>query len=92
MKTHYIKTIQPYFTEVREGRKKFEYRYNDRDFNVGDEVYLQEYNPDNKMYSGEEIRATITYILKDFAGLNKDYCVFSFNITQHISKHPTQLL
>jgi hypothetical protein len=42
MKTHELKTINPYFTEVLEGLKNFEVRFNDRDFNVGDEVRLQE--------------------------------------------------
>lgn len=59
MKSHYLKTVQPFFSEVENGNKTFEVRKNDRDFQVGDEVYLQEYDAETKKYSGKEIRATL---------------------------------
>lgn len=40
---HQLKTINPFFTDVWEGRKTFEIRYNDRDFKVGDILWLEEY-------------------------------------------------
>lgn len=85
MKTHYLKTIQPFFSEVKNGTKTFEHRKNDRDFQVGDEVYLQEYDLMFNSFSGQEIRGTITYVLKDWKGLDVDYCVFSLQIIQPIS-------
>ena len=85
MKTHYLKTIQPFFSEVLKGAKTFEYRRNDRDFQVGDEVYLQEYDLQKNTFSGQEVRGNITYVLKDWKGLDADYCVFSLQITQHIN-------
>jgi hypothetical protein len=77
---HYLKTIQPFFSEVKSGTKTFELRRNDRDFQVGDEVYLQEYDLDNNSFSGQEVRAKITYVLKDWTGLEGDFCVFAFVI------------
>ena len=77
MKTHHLKTVQPFFSEVKNGTKTFEFRRNDRDFQVGDEVYLQEYDLQKNTFSGEEIRGTITYVLKDWKGLDAGYCVFS---------------
>lgn len=55
--------IQPqYFEEVRNGNKSFEIRKNDRDFKVGDTLYLQEYNPLAQEYTGEVVKREITYI------------------------------
>lgn len=86
MKSHYLKTVQPYFSEIEKGSKTFEVRKNDRNFAVGDEVYLQEYDAKLKTYSGKEIRATITYLLNEFELIYLGACVFSFKVTQHIVK------
>ena len=43
MKTHKLKTWDGFFHEVWDGKKRFELRNNDRNFQVGDTVYLQEY-------------------------------------------------
>ena len=85
MKTHYLKTVQPFFSEVKNGTKTFEHRRNDRDFQVGDEVYLQEYDLQKNTFSGQVVSGNITYVLKDWKGLDVDYCVFSLQITQHIN-------
>ncbi len=87
MQTHYLKTVQPYFSEVEKGTKTFEMRINDRKFQVGDEVYLQEYDLDANSYSGKEVRATITYVLNEFRLLYSEACVFSFKVTQIIIKN-----
>ena len=47
--THELKTWPEFFTETRAGRKKFELRRNDRDFQVGDQLLLKEWNP--KVYA-----------------------------------------
>lgn len=86
MKIHHIKTIQPYFDEVKSGRKKFEYRLNDRDYNVGDTVFLKEYIPEYESFSGREIHVLITYVLKDYGNIPNGYCIFSFKGLQHIDK------
>jgi len=87
LKIHHLKTVQPFFSEVKNGTKTFELRRNDRDFQVGDEVILQEYDLQNNSFSGQEVRANITYVLKDWARLEEDYCVFAFEVTQHIDKN-----
>jgi ASC-1-like (ASCH) protein len=38
---HELKIEAPYYQAVREGKKTFEIRYNDRGFNAGDTVILQ---------------------------------------------------
>lgn len=80
MKTHYLKTVQPYFSEVKKGTKTFEVRKNDRNFSVGDEVCLREYDKESDTYSGKQVRVTITYVLPICLGA----CVYSFKVTQHI--------
>jgi len=77
-KTHILKTVQPFFSEVKNGIKTFEHRRNDRGFQVGDEICLQEYDAKNNSYSGDQIWGIITYILKDRVGLDAEFCVFGF--------------
>ena len=66
---HELKTVQPYFNDVRTGKKKFEVRKNDRGFKVGDELILKEYNKDTNAYTGEVLEMVITYILD-----SEEYC------------------
>lgn len=62
LKTHYLKTWPEYFSDLKKGLKDFEVRYNDREFNVGDDVICQEYNPTTKQYSGHTLLFKIKYI------------------------------
>lgn len=69
---HELKTWPEYFEEVFAGRKTFEVRQNDRGFNVGDQLFLREYDPETKCYTGRELTRTVTYILRgrDFTGIH----------------------
>jgi hypothetical protein len=51
MITHRLKTDQEVFQSVVDGFKNYEIRYNDRNFNVGDELWLRETE-----YTGEEMK------------------------------------
>jgi hypothetical protein len=75
---HYLKTVQPYFERVFDCSKRFEVRWNDRDFEEGDEIYLQEYDVETKLYSGREVRGKITYVLKDYEHIEYGFVVFGF--------------
>lgn len=57
-----------------DGTKTFECRCNDRDFKVGDELLLREYDP-QKGYTYRCIVRKITYILSDFIGLKDGYVI-----------------
>lgn len=84
MKVHHLKIINPYFKDVWEGRKGFEVRINDRDYKVGDEVYLKQYNPDTDSYTGNEVLVIISYVLKDYHAIKEGYVVFGFDPIEHI--------
>jgi ASC-1-like (ASCH) protein len=80
---HRLKTIQPYFNEVVDGKKNFEIRKNDRDYQVGDTLLLEEYSTDTSDwgYTGVIHRKTISYVLKDCQqfGLLNGYCVLGLH-------------
>jgi hypothetical protein len=45
---------------------------------------LREYDPTQNTYSGREIEAEITYVLKDFEGLKEGWVVFGFDLIAEI--------
>jgi hypothetical protein len=75
--THELKTHDGPFDRVKIGQKNFEFRKNDRNFQMGDTVILREYLPNLGIYTRQEIRATIGYVLKDAFGVPEGYCCFS---------------
>ena len=74
---HELKTWSEQFHAVRSGRKTFEFRYNDRDYNVGDILVLREYNPVIKTYSGRMERVQVMYILRGGFGIPENYVIMS---------------
>lgn len=62
------------------GHKTFEIRKNDRNFQAGDHVILNEWNPLTSEYTGRKMARVITYVLKeedgDF-GLKPGYAILS---------------
>jgi hypothetical protein len=79
---HELKIWPDFFFAVEEGVKNFEIRKNDRDFKVGDEVLLMEYDPESKVFFGGEILGEITYVT-DFMQ-PQGYVVFQW---KRIKKH-----
>jgi hypothetical protein len=75
--THALKTTQPYFKYVQDGIKNFEVRKDDRLYGEGDDIILQEWNAENKSYTGEEWHGKITMILRDETFCKKGYCIMS---------------
>ena len=62
-KVHKLKTWPMFFQAVLEGSKPFELRKNDRHFNVGDILILEEYDPDAEGYTGRKCERKISYVL-----------------------------
>lgn len=60
-RVHELKTWPLYFGAVKSGRKTFELRRDDRNFTVGDELQLREWDPETGRYTGDEVRVVVTY-------------------------------
>lgn len=59
---HSLKCHPDHYQKAAQGLKPFEIRLNDRDFNIGDKVFLKEYNPKTEEYTGECLVGQITCI------------------------------
>ena len=70
---HNLKTLPKHYDDVLKGFKKFEVRYNDRDYKADDTLILQEYW--RGKYTGRALSARVPYILDD-----PDYCKENFVI------------
>lgn len=79
MKEHRLKSWQPWFNDVAEGRKTFEYRRDDRGFEVGDHLILEEYDPRIHAYGGGVCRVEVSYIMRNAPSLPPDYCIMSID-------------
>ncbi len=77
MKEHRLKTRQPWFKDVCDGRKPFEFRKDDRGFEVGDHLILEEYDPRTKTYGGGVCCVEVIYILRCAPGLPVGYCIMA---------------
>jgi len=82
--THDLKTDNPVFEQSWLNLKPFEIRFDDREFNVGDELVLHEtrYTGADMIcgkpleYTGRRIRQEILSILRDDQyGLKKGWCI-----------------
>lgn len=73
--THELKILPKWFEDVKSGEKTFEIRRADRDFKVGDNLVLKEY--EKGRYTGREIERTIQYIYKGDGtyGLSEDFWI-----------------
>lgn len=66
---HALKIWPQYFARVLDGSKTFEVRHNDRGFQRGDVVLLEEWDPDRVealdilKYTGRKIEFEIGYVL-----------------------------
>ncbi len=73
---HALKTVQPFFDDIIHQKKKFEVRKDDRPFEQGDDIVLQEWDSEGKRYTGYEWRGKISYIMRDAEFCKKGYCIF----------------
>jgi ASC-1-like (ASCH) protein len=76
--THELKCWPEYFDAIYIGEKKFEVRKNDRNYQVGDSLYLQEWSPQFQSYTGRMLVLQVTYILQGGQfGIEEGYVVMS---------------
>ncbi len=62
--SHNLKCWPESFEPIWDGTKRFEFRKNDRDFNVGDELIQREWDPGTSEYTGRVLKVRVTFISK----------------------------
>lgn len=74
-----LKILPQYFNDIIYNKKTFEIRKNDKNYKVGDILYLREWTGEE--YTGRKIWACITYIHHGTGedGLAEGYCVLGLN-------------
>ncbi|MFV8145198.1 DUF3850 domain-containing protein [Enterobacter cloacae complex sp.6722787] len=60
--THNLKIWPEYFAAVREGLKRAELRWNDREYQAGDILDLCEWDPNEEAFTGDLISVTVTHV------------------------------
>lgn len=75
--THALKCWPEYYKAIKDGTKPFDLRKEDRPYKEGDTILMQEFEPKEEKYTGEEISLSITYILKGVPkfGLKDGFCI-----------------
>lgn len=80
MAIHELKCHSEYFGLVQSGAKKFEVRINDRDYKIGDQLVLMNYDAKNQKYLPGVLVRTVYYILYGPAfGIKDGYCIMSLS-------------
>ena len=80
---HRLKVLPEFFEALACGVKDFELRKDDRDYQVGDFIWLCEW--DGEKYTGRSLSIVqIKYILRDCPeyGLMNGYCILGFDRTR----------
>jgi len=81
-KMHELKLHPQYYDRIVSRQKTFECRYNDRDFQVGDKLFLYGFNPQTKKNDGTFIVCNVTYLLIGL-GLREGFCVMGIEVLEH---------
>ncbi len=78
VQTHNLKCWPDSFEALYSGSKRHEFRINDRDYRVSDELVQQEWEPGEGSYTGRSLRVKVLYI--DYGPnweIPAGYCVMS---------------
>jgi len=71
---HDLKVHKRFWPALVDGRKNFEVRKNDRDFQTGDMLRLMYFDPDERdARSASAMIREVTYVLHSFEGLAAGY-------------------
>ena len=89
-----LKTWPESFQAIWDGLKTYEVRKADREFKLWNVVWLREYDPNKKKYTGREMAANITYITNWIDSVSMfpflthvpEFVVFGLKVYQKIDK------
>lgn len=78
---HRLKIQSKYYEAIRQGKKTFEVRKDDRFFREDDILLLEEtVTPFGCGYTGREMKVKITYILRNCEYVKDGYCILGIKI------------
>jgi hypothetical protein len=77
LSVHILKTWPEPFQAIWDGLKQWEYRKNDRDYQVGDILLLGEWDNEKEKFTVREIKARVVYMLKEGFGLPEGFVILS---------------
>lgn len=63
MTIHKLKVWSEYMEDLINESKTFEVRFNDRDFQLGDILILEEFDREKNQYLNRSLKVKVTYIL-----------------------------
>ena len=78
-KVHEVKLAAMYYDDVKDGKKTFELRKNDRNYKEGDKLHMLEFK--DGRHTGRTISADIVYLLEEYTGLTEGYCILGIRVT-----------
>lgn len=77
---HTLKCWPQWFEPLLNQSKQFEVRQDDRAYQVGDLLFIREWNPDSQQFTGREVLRRVVYKLTGCQGLSEGYCVLGLQI------------
>lgn len=77
MKKHRLKCWPVWFDQTVSDHKPFECREDDRGFDIGHTLWLREWDPLSKVYSGRVAVLLVTGVWHGLPGLSENYCIMS---------------
>ncbi len=83
MRLHVLKTWPGYYQPVLSGKKRFEYRKDDRGFAVGDILHLMEWSPKTRAFTGSDIFVRVTFYFSEL-GIPQGYCILGIELVDDI--------
>jgi len=85
---HKLKTWQPYFDDIASGKKTFDIRKDDRNFQVGDSLLLLEWSPEKENYTGLFLHFEVIYKLDGGKfGLEEGYHCLNIKLIPNEKEH-----
>jgi predicted RNA-binding protein with PUA-like domain len=89
LKIHNLKSHTIYFKDIVKGIRTHELRKNDRGYQIGDLLFLQEWNVEDSKFTGDNILVKVTAMTstdipcaESKSALNPEFCILS--VTKNI--------
>lgn len=79
-KTHDLKIWPEFYCQVANGECSHQLRKDDRDYQVGDDLRLEEFDPKLGLYCGHVCVVNVTGALRNFEGLMSGYVLLSIKL------------